>query len=108
MFDNIPTDFQGKIDSTRLPSLNRLDFQKVDIDVWGRSNIKVGDKVTIFLGNYTSLIDAIDASDNVSQSGFYIVSAIHHRVAPSQHKMTMQCVRDSTYQNMVAATATTT
>lgn len=107
LFQNSTSDFfkdnvnekMGEIWGNRKSSLFDLNNIKMNITVPGRTDIEVG-RVLYFL--YPSL-DAKDQSDKVENaqdklySGYYLITAIHHKVNKLNHFMTMEIVKDSLY-----------
>lgn len=81
--------------TTRLPWINRLEYSKLDLDIWGRTWLTVGDTVELGLGKHTQNKDAELNSKDPYTSGKYLITAIHHRLAPAQHKIVMQVVKES-------------
>ncbi len=80
---------------TRVPALNFTQIQKMDIDIWGRSWIEVGNTISVILGKYTQHKNDLLNGDDLKNSTTWLVTAIHHRLSPNQHKMTLQLVRNS-------------
>jgi hypothetical protein len=65
---------------------------KLNIDMWGRTWLQVGQLIKI---NFGSFSQDSNKKDDPATSGKYIITAIHHQLAPAQHKMTCQVVSDS-------------
>lgn len=95
MFDDVIEDNTDQTKLTRAPTLNKLELNKMNIDIWGRTTLEVGNCIYIALGKYTSGKDAAFEGNDKNSSSKYLVTAIRHRLTSLQHKMTLQCVRDS-------------
>ena len=92
---NNPTDFSAESIQTRLPLLNKMEMIQLDIDIWGRTWLNVGDIVNLTIGKYAQTKDMLLDGDDEYASGRYLITSIHHRFSQSQHMMTMQVVTDS-------------
>lgn len=94
--DNV-SEKMGEIHGNRRSSLLDLDNIKMHMTVPGRTDIEVG-RVLYFL--YPSLdtkddTDKIESKQDRLYSGYYLITAIHHRINRHQHMMTMEIVKDS-------------
>ena len=93
--NDLTNDSVGEVMLSRFPLLNKLEVFKLDLEIWGRTWLKVGDVIVVNVGKYTSALgDDKDPIDPYS-SGKYLITALHHRLSLSQHKMSLQCVKDS-------------
>ena len=96
--DNI-SEKMGEIHGNRLSSLLELTNIKMNMTVPGRTDAEVG---RIIYFEYPSM-GAKDGSDTGSSaqdklySGFYLITAIHHKVNKFEHTMTMEVIKDSLY-----------
>ena len=97
----VPVDLIGNVANHRIPMLAQAQMIKIDIDIWGRTDIAVGDTINVDLGKFTS--NTADAnSKNLGDplySGKYMIGAIVHRISMNQHKMTLQLTKDSVASN---------
>ena len=89
----------NEIYGNRLSSLLDLSNIKLNITVPGRTDVEVG-KVLYF--SYPSLGGKADEDVNKNKedkqySGYYIVTAIRHKINFNDHSMSMECVKDSLY-----------
>jgi hypothetical protein len=100
LFDGFSDNINEKMDvifGNRKSSLHDLTNLKMNIEVPGRTDIEAG-RVLYFI--YPSL-EAKDDSDknNTKQdtlySGYYLITAIHHKINRHQHTMSMEIVKDS-------------
>jgi hypothetical protein len=72
---------------------------KMNMTVPGRTDAEVG---RLIYFEYPSL-GAKEASDTESSvqdklySGYYLITAIHHKVNKNEHTMTMEVIKDSLY-----------
>jgi hypothetical protein len=98
-FDEIVNDNQGVIDSTRNISMSKLEFKKLRLDIWGRSWLDVGKPVFISFGSGDESKIKTEGESTVT-SGKYIVTAIMHRLAVSQHIMTLEVVKESNLSDL--------
>jgi len=96
--DNV-SEKMGEIHGNRLSSMLELTNIKMNMTVPGRTDAEVG---RIIYFEYPSL-GAKDGSDTESSaqdklySGFYIITAIHHKVNKNEHTMTIEVIKDSLY-----------
>ena len=102
LFDNFKDNINEKMNEiygNRLSSLLDLSNIKLNITVPGRTDVEVG-KVLYF--SYPSLGGKADEDVNKNKedkqySGYYIVTAIRHKINFNDHSMSMECVKDSLY-----------
>ena len=83
----------------RLSSLIELTNIKMEITVPGRTDVEVG-RLLYFDYPPIKPRDETDKSTNDSDklySGYYMITAIHHKVNKNEHTMTMEIVKDSLY-----------
>ena len=96
--DNI-SEKMGEIYGNRLSSMLELTNIKMNMTVPGRTDAEVG---RIIYFEYPSM-GAKDETDTGSSaqdklySGFYIITAIHHKVNKLEHTMTIEVIKDSLY-----------
>ena len=96
--DNI-SEKMGEIHGNRLSSLLELTNIKMNMTVPGRTDAEVG---RIIYFEYPSM-GPKDESDTGSSaqdklySGFYLITAIHHKVNKFEHSMIMEVIKDSLY-----------
>ena len=100
LFDNYQDNISEKmneIHGNRLSSMLELTNIKMNITVPGRTDAEVG-RMLYF--DYPSL-GAKDEKDNESSaqdklySGYYLITAIHHKVTKIEHQMVMEIIKDS-------------
>jgi len=98
--DNV-SEKMGEIYGNRKSSLLDMNNIKMNITVPGRTDIEVG-RVLYFLYPELGAKDESDAT-SVRQdhlySGYYLITAIRHKLNRNQHFMTMEIVKDSFYVN---------
>jgi hypothetical protein len=88
-----------QIYGNRKSSLLELTNIRMNITVPGRTDAEVG---RLLYFEYPSL-GAKEESDTGSTaqdklySGYYIITAIHHKVNKNEHTMTMEVIKDSLY-----------
>ena len=102
LFDNYQDNINekmGEIHGNRLSSMLELTNIKMNMTVPGRTDVEVG---RIIYFEYPSL-GAKDGSDTGSTaqdklySGYYLITAIHHKVSKLEHQMVMEVIKDSLY-----------
>ena len=102
LFDNYQDNINekmGEIHGNRLSSMLELTNIKMNMTVPGRTDVEVG---RIIYFEYPSL-GAKDGSDTGSTaqdklySGYYLITAIHHKVNKFEHQMVMEVIKDSLF-----------
>ena len=102
LFDNYQDNINekmGEIHGNRLSSMLELTNIKMNMTVPGRTDVEVG---RIIYFEYPSL-GAKEESDTGSTaqdklySGYYLITAIHHKVSKLEHQMVMEVIKDSLY-----------
>ena len=102
LFDNFKDNINekmGEIHGNRMSSLLELTNIKMNMTVAGRTDAEVG---RIIYFEYPSL-GAKNSSDTESStqdklySGYYLITAIHHKVNKFEHQMIMEVIKDSLY-----------
>ena len=102
LFTDFPDNINEKMDTiygNRLSSLLELTNIKMEITVPGRTDVEVG-RLLYFDYPPIKPRDETDKSTNDSDklySGYYMITAIHHKVNKNEHTMTMEIVKDSLY-----------
>jgi len=94
--DNV-SEKMGEIYGNRKSTLLDLTNIKLNITVPGRSDIEVGNLIYI---NFPALGPAVEKDKNKehidrSYSGYYLITAIHHRLTSLEHVMIMEVIKDS-------------
>jgi hypothetical protein len=100
LFNDFPgnvSEKMGEIYGNRKSTLLDLTNIKLNITVPGRSDIEVGNLIYI---NFPALGPAVESDTNRahidrSYSGYYLITAIHHRLTALEHIMIMEVVKDS-------------
>lgn len=90
-------DKSDDIVSKRVSLLSQLEMYKLDLVVWGRTDIEVGMVINFVMNEFK---EVEKDEQNISKydpyySGKYLITAIQHRITQSRHQMTMQIVKDS-------------
>ena len=98
------TNFEGNVSErikeiygNRRSSMLGLTNIKLNLDVAGRTDIEVGRMIYF---KFPALGPASEEDLNLDKidkdySGYYLITAIHHRVTSQEHTMTMEVVKDS-------------
>lgn len=100
--NSIALDNQGPVTNTREMMLTRLGFTELDLEIWGRSWLETGLTVEFKYSSYNQNDYGSTDQDDKKMSGRYLVTAIHHILAPAQHKMAVQIVKESTSEQITA------
>ena len=109
LFDNYQDNINekmGEIHGNRLSSMLELTNIKMNMTVPGRTDVEVG---RIIYFEYPSL-GAKEESDTGSTaqdklySGYYLITAIHHKVSKLEHQMVMEVIKDSLYVDKESTT----
>ncbi len=102
LFNDFPDNVSEKmkdIYSNRLSSLLDLSNIKMNITVPGRTDIEVG-RVLYFSYPALGAADESDISkrkEDAMYSGYYLITAIRHKISKVDHSMIMEIVKDSLY-----------
>lgn len=92
----IKQDNLGKTLTSRFPTLNQLDLFKMDITVHGRTDLEVGDVVTITVGGIEKLTKEDKIGTEDYYNGRYLVTSIMHSISSlNKHVMVMQVSKES-------------
>ena len=100
LFDNFTENVNEKmpvIYGNRRSSMLDLNNIKMNITVPGRTDVEVG-RVLYF--SYPALeagakTDTVDSKEDKEYSGYYLITAINHKINSLEHTMTMEIVKDS-------------
>lgn len=100
LFDNFKDNINEKMDvihGNRLSSLLELTNIKLNITIPGRTDAEIG-RMLYF--NYPALGPSSEEDTNTSKqdkqySGFYLITAINHKITKNEHMMTCELVKDS-------------
>jgi len=109
LFDNYQDNINekmGEIHGNRLSSMLELTNIKMNMTVPGRTDAEVG-RVIYFeypsLGGKSEGDTSSSAQDKL-YSGYYIITAIHHKVNKNDHSMIMEVIKDSLYVDKESTT----
>lgn len=100
LFDNFTenvNELSPQIIGNRKSNLIELTNYKLNISVPGRTDVEVGSMLYFSypkLGRPTQE-DKSKPNEDPVFSGYYLVTAIHHRITQQEHRMTMEIVKDS-------------
>ena len=92
--DNVSEKYK-EIHGNRKSSLLDLNNIRMNMSVPGRTDIEVG---RLLYFSYPALGDADEGTVNKEDkqySGYYLITAIHHKVNKIEHTMTMEVIKDS-------------
>ena len=81
----------------RLSLLNLADAMKVTVEVSGRTDYTVGQKVLLEMTEAEVLddTDTLDSEEDMLFSGYYLIGSINHTVNREKHVCTMELIKDS-------------
>lgn len=85
--------------------LEQLSSFKISIKVAGRTDIKVGNTITLTIPELRPILkDELDSTSVESSyyTGKYLVTAIRHQIVANQHTMYMEIVSDSFVKKLIA------
>lgn len=100
LFNDFPgnvSEKMGEIYGNRKSTLLDLTNVKMNITVPGRSDIEVGNIMYLKFPGLGPTSEKDKTRDNIdlNYSGYYLITAIHHRVTGLEHVMVMEVVKDS-------------
>jgi len=100
LFNNFPDNVSEKmkdIYGNRKSTLLDLTNIKLNITVPGRSDIEVGNIIYIKFPALGPAVESDKSKEHIdrSYSGYYLITAIHHRLTSVEHIMIMEVVKDS-------------
>lgn len=86
-----------KIVQRRLSLMGQADAFKIEIEVLGRTDYSVGQKVIVVVPKNTQLrlVDTPDDFNDKIHSGTYLVSAICHLITRKKHECIMELIKES-------------
>lgn len=86
-----------KIAQRRISLLGQAEAFKIEIQVLGRTDYSVGQKMTVVVPKATQLkiTDTPDNFNDVIHSGNYLVSAICHLITRESHECIMELIKES-------------
>ena len=107
-FENNVNEKMDQIHGNRLSSMLELTNIKMNITVPGRTDVEVG---RLLYFNYPALggkdeSDLTTTKQDTLYSGYYFITAIHHKINKNEHTMTMEIIKDSLYINKDSDTGT--
>jgi len=100
LYNDFPGNVNEKMNDiygNRRSSLLDLSNLKLNITVHGRTDVQVGNVLKFAypaMGAQDESSKEKDALDKL-YSGYYLITAIHHKINRINHSMTMECVKDS-------------
>ena len=100
LFDNFSDNISEKMNEiygNRLSSMLELTNIKMNMTIPGRTDVEAG---RMFYFDYPALgakdeTDVTQTSQDTLYSGYYIITAIHHKVNKNEHTMTVEAIKDS-------------
>jgi hypothetical protein len=100
MHTNIPNNYNermGEIYGNRLSNLIELNSLKLNISIYGRTDVEAGKIIDIKFPDMSPVDETDRTSEHLDSrySGSYLITSIHHKINITKHIMTMEVVRDS-------------
>jgi hypothetical protein len=104
LFDGIPENYTEKmniIHGNRNSNLMDLNNLKLNINIYGRTDVEVGRTIEIAFPNFQPASEQDLSTENLDYrfSGNYLITSINHKINPIKHTMSMEVVRDSITSN---------
>ena len=95
--NNFNIDNSGYVRNMRTPLLYDLELLKLDITVYGRTDLEVGDIVEFQMNtwNEKTNTDKSAPQEDKYYNGKYIITAMHHRLNQHQHQIVMQIAKNA-------------
>jgi len=87
----------GEIYGNRLSNLLELNSLKLNVSIYGRTDIEAGRIIEIQFPDMSPVDEADKTSEHVDSrySGSYLITSIHHKINILKHMISMEVVRDS-------------
>jgi hypothetical protein len=84
--------------NSNLMDLNNL---RLNINIYGRTDVEVGRTIEIAFPNFQPTSEQDLSTENLDYrfSGNYLITSINHKINPIKHTMSMEVVRDSITSN---------
>jgi hypothetical protein len=94
----------GDIYGNRLSRMLDLSNLKLHMTVHGRTDVQVGNVLRFKYPGLEGKAEGSIEDDNIDKrfSGYYLITAIHHKISKINHSMTMECVKDSLYVDVTS------
>lgn len=101
-FNNFGDVTDSKYLQKRVSLMSQLEQYKVNIEVYGRTDYTVGQKVNLTLYKNEPIRNAESNSDILDKvlSGSYIIAAINHSFSREEHTCTMEIIKESLLINL--------
>lgn len=96
--NDVPNSTNSQIIQSRISELKLMMSSKIEIDVFGRSDYTVGQRVyyNSNVKQQISLADKPNALEDKVTSGYYIITAISHNFTRKAHMCTIELSKEST------------
>jgi len=88
----------------RLSSMLDLTNLKLHMTVHGRTDVQVGNVLRFKYPGLGAKDETSREENSIDKhySGYYLITAIHHKINKINHSMTMECVKDSLYVDVTS------
>ena len=105
LYDGISENYTEKmnvIHGNRNSNLMDLNNLRLNINIYGRTDIEVGRTIEIAFPNFQPASERDLTSENLDYrfSGNYLITSINHKINPVKHTMSMEVIRDSITSNL--------
>ena len=102
--NGIASDRRGDVAAKRIGLLTNLDYMSLEIEIHGRTDLKVGDLIDLRLQNFASAFINSDEGDTTLDqlwSGHYMITQMQHRLNSNRHMITMRVTKDAVNKPIV-------
>jgi len=95
------TEKMNIIHGNRNSNLMDLNNLRLNINIYGRTDVEVGRTIEIAFPNFQPTSEQDLSTENLDYrfSGNYLITSINHKINPIKHTMSMEVVRDSITSN---------
>jgi hypothetical protein len=108
LYDGIAENYTEKMDiihGNRNSNLMDLNNLRLNINIYGRTDVEVGRTIEIAFPNFQPASEKDLSTENLDNrfSGNYLITSINHKINPVKHTISMEIVRDSINSNSASA-----
>lgn len=95
--DNNYNERMGEIYGNRLSNLLELNSLKMNISIYGRTDVEAGRIIDIKFPDMSPVDETDKNTEHIDSrySGSYLITSIHHKINSLKHIMSMEVIRDS-------------
>jgi len=88
----IARDNSALVANTRISSLMRTEMFKVNLEIYGKTKVEVGQVIYLKIGNNT---ETDKSGEDKLYSGRYLITSVGHRISPAEHKISLEVIKES-------------